>query len=365
MRDVIVIGTGPAGSAAAKRCAEHGLDTLMLEKRTLPRDKVCSGMVMGPVAHTLIKQEFGALPESILSQPGYLSGYMFHVPGVGSQKLDNFTLLGWRRDIDYWMSQRAQTEGVEIWQGARVTNLRQKRQGFLVEIEKGRERLEVETKFVIGADGATSVVRKSLFPDLKVNYVQVYQEYYRGELDLDKNYFHWFRSVGQYPPNFAVHFKDGFIVVDIGGRIGQIKEPWKQMKKFLAQNYNFDINQKPAWREGCLEPVIYGELISYAFQPAKGNALLVGDAGGLILPVTGEGIGTAIKTGLLAADSIKRAIESGEQPDKVYLAEIDCIISIFRELSSWPKKIADERSRGGQSLPQILRDACYSTLRVF
>ncbi len=47
MHDVIVAGAGPAGSAAAKRCAEHGLKTMMLEKHRLPRDKVCSGMIMG------------------------------------------------------------------------------------------------------------------------------------------------------------------------------------------------------------------------------------------------------------------------------------------------------------------------------
>ncbi|MFC2019578.1 FAD-dependent oxidoreductase, partial [Chloroflexota bacterium] len=66
MWDVIVVGAGPAGSAAAKRCAEHGLNTLVLEKRRPPRDKVCSGMIMGPLAHTLINQEFGHLPREVL-----------------------------------------------------------------------------------------------------------------------------------------------------------------------------------------------------------------------------------------------------------------------------------------------------------
>lgn len=48
MFDVVVVGAGPGGSVAAKRCLESGLKTLLLEKRRLPRDKVCSGMIMRP-----------------------------------------------------------------------------------------------------------------------------------------------------------------------------------------------------------------------------------------------------------------------------------------------------------------------------
>ena len=178
MRDVIVVGVGPAGTVTAKKYAEYGLDTLLLEKHRLPRDKVCSGMLMGPVAQSLIKQEFGDIPEIVLSEPNYLSGYVFHVPGIGSQKLDNLTPLAWRRDLDYWMSQKAEAKGVEIWQASRVIGLRPKGQGFLVEIERRERRQEVEAKFVVGADGATSVVRSSLFPEPKMRYAQIYQECY-------------------------------------------------------------------------------------------------------------------------------------------------------------------------------------------
>ena len=66
MHDVIVVGAGPAGTAAAKKCVEYGLNTLILERHRLPRYKVCTGMIMGPAAHTLIKQEFGDIPENIL-----------------------------------------------------------------------------------------------------------------------------------------------------------------------------------------------------------------------------------------------------------------------------------------------------------
>ncbi|MFC2002953.1 NAD(P)/FAD-dependent oxidoreductase [Chloroflexota bacterium] len=365
MPDVIVVGAGPAGSAAAKRCAEYGLDTLMLEKRRLPRDKVCSGMIMGPVAHTLIKQEFGNIPEAVLSQPSQLNGYMFHTPGVGYQSLDNFTLLTWRRNLDYWMSEKAQAKGAEIWQGARVTAVRQKEPGFLVQVEKDREKREIEARFVIGADGAASIARRALFPELKVSYGQIYQEWYQGELDLDRRYFHWFYPLEFSPAMFTAHHKDNLIVVDFGGPPGILKPLIGWVKNFLAKNYHLDTTQKPVWRGGCVEPVLFKSLISHTFLPAKGNALLVGDAAGLLLPVSGEGISTCLKSGLLAADSIIKAIKSGGLADSIYLNEVEGIISTFAQILPSFKKILMETRGGGHSLPQILAKAYADTLRTF
>ena len=361
MWDVIVIGAGPAGSAAAKRCAEGGLKTLLLEKKKLPRDKVCDGMVMGPVAHTLIKQEFGDIPKEILTIPDSLSGYMFQVPGIGSSPMHNFTPLAWRRDLDYWMNQQAQAKGTEINDTSLVTNLKTKGQGFLVEITRNKQKSELETKFVVGAEGATSTVRKHLFPELKIRYSQTIQEIYRGQLDLDKHYYHWFYPIERAPLNFGLHHKEGFFIIDVGSRVGEAKELRTWVKNLLAKNYGFDINQEPAWRGGCLEPVMYKEMISGTMLPGRGNALLVGDAGGFCIPVTGEGIGAAIKSGLMAGDAIIKATKSGGQADKIYLAEIEGLISTFKELLPLFKNILEEIKGGGSSLPEVLRDAYQAT----
>lgn len=365
MYDVIVVGAGPAGTAAAKRCAEHGLNTLILEKHKLPRDKVCSGFVFSPVAHALIKQEFGNIPEAVLTEPPRLKGCIFHVPGVGSQELDDFTLVTWRRTLDYWMNQKAEAKGVEIWQDVRVTGVKQKGQGFSVNIEKDKAQQELEARFVVGADGAKSVVRESLFPELKINYQQAYQEGYSGELALDKNYCHRFFTVDNNPPFFIVHQKDNFIIIAVAGELGQAKKYMNQAKVILAENYSFDISQKPAWKDACIEMRLHEELISHTFLPAKGNVLLVGDAGSLVLPISGEGIGTALRTGLLAADSILKAMESDKQADRIYLSQVENFVSIVREVYSWKARIAEERSGGGHSLLQVLRDAYQSTLRMY
>ncbi len=365
MYDVIVIGAGPAGSMAAKKCAERGLRTLLLEKRRFPRDKVCSGMIMGPVAHGLIKEEFGNLPDAVLTQPSQLSGYFFHAPGKGSEGLDNFTRLTWRRTLDHWLVQKAQTSGVEVWEEAPVINVTRQTQFISVVAQVGTERKELTTRFLVGADGGNSSVRKFLFPDLNVRYAQVYQEHYRGELDLDKNYFHWFYPPEESPEFFDVHQKDGLIILDVGGRIGKMDRRLAKTKNFLATHHGFDLGLKPVWTGGCLQPVLYPELVSRTFKPATGNVLLVGDAAGLVLPVSGEGIGTALKSGLLAAKSIERSAETGDPADSIYLAGIENMISMFGEVYPFFRRMTDEAKKGGHALPRILRDGYRMTLKSF
>ena len=84
MYDVIVVGAGPAGTAAAKRCAEHGLNTLILEKRSLLRDKVCSGMVMGPSRHMMGSTNvlYGGMPATKMTSMTGQNGLSLNAPGM-------------------------------------------------------------------------------------------------------------------------------------------------------------------------------------------------------------------------------------------------------------------------------------------
>ena len=66
--DVIVVGASLAAAAAAKRLTDAGLHTIILEKKELPRHKICSG-ILSPRGHRFLIENFGPLPREVLHEP--------------------------------------------------------------------------------------------------------------------------------------------------------------------------------------------------------------------------------------------------------------------------------------------------------
>ena len=359
MYDVIVVGGGPGGSVAAKRCAQSGLKTLLLERKKLPRDKVCSGMVMGPWANDIIDQEFGSIPEKVLTKPPQLSGHMMHVPGTPPQRILHKTPLAWRKDLDFWMIRVAREEGVEIQEGGRVIGVTQKAGTCTITMIQGKTPRKLESKFVIGADGGASAVRKSLFPQLNVQYSVPIRECYDGALDLEKDYFHWFFPKHRARPRFGLNHKGDCFLIEGSG----IKELRNEINQILTR-YGFNPEKKALWRDGCLVPRLHQALISGAFSPAKANVLLIGDAAGLLFPITFEGIGTALKSGILAADSIAQSIKKGSGAAGIYLRALKPIVEIIRRLDSWNQKLELKAKGDHLEFSRALKAAYAHTLKV-
>jgi len=162
--DVAVIGGGPGGSAVAKRCAESGLRTLLLEKHKLPRNKVCTGMIMSEMAQTLIKKEFGSPPDEVLTTPPYLLGFKFRAPGARTLTLERRMPFAWRRDFDYWLNRVVEGVGVKLYDEARVKSVVEAEGSYLLSLDKDGEIKHIRARFLIGADGTLSIIRMACPP---------------------------------------------------------------------------------------------------------------------------------------------------------------------------------------------------------
>jgi flavin-dependent dehydrogenase len=359
MWDVIIVGAGPGGSAAAKACAEQGLKTLLLEKKRLPRDKVCSGMVAGPMAQDLIQQEFGQIPRQVLIPPYELSGQMFHVPGLGPESLEWKTPIAWRKDLDHWFAKKAQDAGAQIWDSARVIKIEETEGKFRIHVKNRGSGEALKADYLIGADGAGSKVRKFLFPDLKVRYSVPTRECYEGFLDLDKGYLHWFFPKSRPRPRFNVNHKGDCFLIEGSG----VKSLRSEISETLAK-YGFDPGRKPIWKDACMIPRLHEGLIAGSFSPARGNALLIGDAAGLLFPISFEGIGAALKSGILAAASIFESTSSRGEPAAIYLKALTPIITQLKALYLLEKSMEKEQFKGGRALLNALKEGYAAALKV-
>ena len=357
--DVIVVGGGPGGSAAAKRCADSGLSTLVVERKRLPRDKVCSGMVMGEWAHGIIRREFGEIPDAVLVDPPYLTGHRLYLAGAEPLELEWHTPLTWRKDLDYWLLQGARKSGATVQEGLRVVRVASEEGVCRVKVLREGNTEELRARFVIAADGGASEVRRSIFPDLKIRYSAPIRECYLGALGLERDWIHWFFPKGRAQPRFNLNHKNEVFLIE--GRA--IRELRTEIKETLAP-YGFQAQGSLQWKDACPIPLLHEQLLSGAFLPAQGNVLLVGDAAGLFLPITFEGIGSALKSGILAAESIVRSVETGRSAAAYYLEGLEGIVDTIRRLCAVQNDLAAAAGRGPRVLAATILAAYRETLTI-
>ncbi|MDH3974201.1 MAG: NAD(P)/FAD-dependent oxidoreductase [Deltaproteobacteria bacterium] len=339
--DVIIVGSGLAGSAAAKRLVDAGMETLVLERSTLPRHKTCSG-ILSPRGHRFLLENFGPLPRKILHEPTYCKGVTFHFPSMVSFPMDFFggtTPHLHRKYSDYWAIKRS---GAEIKERTAFTGLDDKGDHVIVHAkEKDGGKITLKAKQVIGADGPISHVIRSIYPDYpkRIPWFFVGQKFHDIiECALDEEYFHfWFHpDLGHYTWS---HARDKRQIVGVGFKVGDnfdVKQA--NVVSYLKEKHGTKLKEA-AHADGTAENFGPSLINTYVF--GKGNVLITGQAAGF-LNMIGEGMSCALHSGAIAGESIIEARAANKDMQETYRAMIAS--EVRRTSDQWnPFKIATDK----------------------
>lgn len=330
MYDVVVVGAGPAGATAAAFLADSGLRVALLDKHSFPRDKVCGDAVSGKSVDVL--RRLGLVERLQASDQVGSWGVTFSAP-AGHEVAIPFTKVmdapvapGFvcaRTVFDELIVRRAVEAGAELFEGIEAEDLIRTEDGRIAGIRatsggsEDAKASEFRAPLVIGADGAYSVVARSL------GMTQLDEDHYCAGLRV------YYEGVtGFHPKNHVeLHFVDEaipgyfWIFPMAGGRanvgVGMLSSVVKRKGVRLRPLLDSLIGN-PRFRDRFAEasrisPVRgWGLPMGSKLRPLSGDGwMLVGDAGSMIDPFTGEGIGNAMVAGELAARTAIEATASG------------------------------------------------------
>lgn len=317
--DVVIAGAGPSGAAAARGLANEGLEVLVLEKKPLPRYKICSGIIFKK-SQEITEKYFGEIPASAYAEPSlykgvrmwtdveHFSDWPFGKDGTGAPNV-------WRSEYDAWLIKNSGAEVRDCCTVKSVTD-----SGNVVTLEyydsRRNETASVTGKYLISAEGSRSAIRASLDPVFEkgIRWFVAYQNYYEGNSRLDPGFYHGFLEP-HYGEVYAwYNVKDGLQVFGTAVRLGGRIRPY--LSKFtgmLEKRFGLEL-KKFVRKTGCMGNDM---CTTGRFYLGKGNVLVVGEAAGF-LNAFGEGISCALSTGLFAAEAIGACIKSGGNAIALY-----------------------------------------------
>ncbi len=321
IKDVIVIGAGPAGSAMATLLAQEGYSVLLLEKGVFPRDKVCGDFVspkgllhlkklgcyekiasrdLTPIQRTSVYLNGSKLYEGSLPQlPGY-PPFAYAIP---------------RNELDEILFRRAQEAGAVTVEGCHVVGFHTTPTIVCVEAQQAGRKKRFAGRVIIGADGANSVVAR--FADLMMNDARYVFPSIRGYcrglsfeeaiLFVDEDFFPgfgWIFPVRGDLSNVGV----GMVKETMGKHGISLKDFWRRFETFIQsiahkRGKSVEITSTKGW------PIkSYGGARRNFFE----RGLLIGEAACFVDPISGEGIPLALESAELGFETLKLAFDRGD-----------------------------------------------------
>lgn len=365
--DAIVVGAGPAGCSAASFLAVEGFRVLLLDKATFPRDKVC-GDAISPLALDVLDR-MGALEWIDSHGPWKVEGVRISSPsghvvcGRGLLRKDlrgfGYVMPRYRLDdlLRRFASRHPNVTCMEQWE---VYDLIQDSKGGVMGVlaQKEGRRKPYYACTVLAADGVNSQVAKvlSLRNEDPRHRAFAIRAYFDGVEGLTRHIeIHYDRGIlPGYGWIFPVGPRTANVGVGLFRRFTSAKEALRRFKTFVEENpFARQRLRSAEMREGTLKgwSIPFG---SYKAKRARGNVLLLGDAGSFVDTLTGEGIYFALRSGELAAQAVRAGLRRIHRPEMIG--------QIYETL--WRKQIRWREYLLGYLLQPLLRSGRFLDLRI-
>lgn len=312
-REIVVVGAGPAGTAAAITAARAGRQVLLVDKARFPRDKCCGdGLTAG--ALRLLEQlgldpadvpSWQVVDDVVVRSPSGRSGEFPMPPDDGQ-----FAAVARRAELDAAMVHTARRAGVEVVEGSGCAAARNRPDHVELDLDGIGT---VAARYAIGADGMWSPLRKQLGDVDRA---------YRGEWHAFRQYFTnvgpraatelfvWFEP--ELLPGYAWSFPLAGDVANVGYCLIRsdhlegkaLKELWPRLldRPHVRETLGPDARAEAPHKAWPIPARVDATRLSI------GRALFVGDAARATDPMTGEGIAQALLSGVVAAQA---AISAG------------------------------------------------------
>ncbi len=289
MYDVIIVGAGPGGASAAYFLGEAGQRVLVLEKETLPRYKTCGGGISTRMLNKYFPFSFEPVIETKVKAISYALGRT----SITIPLPDRSMGMVMRDRFDAYILAHARAE---VRQGVSVRGVTEIADRVIVETGDGQT---FEARYLIGADGASSVVARSL------------------GLRRGKTLVAAIEAEAPVSPEVLRRFAETPLFIFGEIRLGYL---WIFPKSDHLSVGIATFHPKHGQLQTTLSRVMARYNISLEGVPLRGHpipvhtrrepittarTLLVGDAAGVVDPLSGEGIRLAIKSGQLAAKTIQ------------------------------------------------------------
>jgi len=326
--DAIVVGAGPAGSTTAFRLASGGARVLLVDKARFPRDKPCGGgLTIRAVRQLPVSPD--PVVEHVVDRMGIRLRYGSRFERGGRAPL---ILMTQRRRLDHYLVEQAVAAGAVFRDGVKVADVQADESGAGVTVDGS----PVEAAVLVGADGANGTTRKTL--GLGGDYVLgvAFEGNVAKELVGDR--FDGIAEIelGTIPGGYGWVFPKGdHVNVGVGGWESE-GPTLRDHLRVLCRAYGID-EEKVDGLRGHRLPLRRAGSIA-----ARGRGLLVGDAAGLVDPLSGDGMYEAFVSSRLAAETIADLLEGRAESLDGYTEKLSNALALGAA-ASWGAKIAFDR----------------------